>query len=92
MAVILLYIEVEVLKDKLDETHIKKLSILYKRQGRPLLSTYSNVKVLTDDIKFPENVLSTLALGPKIPALQYFNEYDMLTEVDILLDFWNQRS
>ena len=83
----ILFIEVEELTNKLVETHEKKLIILSKKQDRPLLSTYSNVKILTDDIKLPEFVLSTLTMGPKSPALQAFNKNDILTEVDTLLEF-----
>ena len=88
---ILLHIRYAVAKErvKVVSVHQKKLNMLSKEQARPLRSSLDTVKVVDDDIKPPQYVMDTLALGPKNPVLDKFNPKESLAELDMLLHHCN---
>ena len=68
----------------LAQKHRNKLDLLSQRQGKPLSNIEETIKIL-DGIVLPETLLNYLALGPKHPVKDQFNEMHFLADVDNLL-------
>ena len=62
-------------------TQKKKLESLSKQQQRPLFNVYDTIRLFKIDLQLPRYVLVTLALGPKTPVLDKFNEKEVLNRV-----------
>ena len=77
--------DVKVVKNKVKETHKKKLEWLSNRQQRPLFDVQDTVKIADKDIHPPQYVIDTLALGPKNAVLDNFDPKDTLAQIDSLL-------
>ena len=74
------------------ETHQKKLIKLTERQDRPLGKQGDNSVKALDDFELPNWVQQVLALGPKHPVRDKFNETHFLIDFDIFLsDLKNRR-
>ena len=67
------------------ETHQKKLMKLSERQGRPLEKQGEGSVRALDDVEIPNWVQQVLALGPKHPVRDKFNETHFLADIDIFL-------
>jgi len=65
--------------------HKAKMENLAKEQERPLFDIHDTVKRLNIDVKPPQYVVDTLALGAKNSIRDRFNHYDMLAELDLAL-------
>ena len=73
------------------ETHQKKLMKLSERQDRPLGKQGEGLVRLLDDVELSNWVQQVLALGPKHPVSDKFNEKHFLADIDIfLLDLKNR--
>ena len=67
------------------ETHQKKLMKLSERQDRPLGKQGEGSVRALDDVELPNWVQKVLALGPKHPVWDKFNETHFLVDIDIFL-------
>ena len=67
------------------ETHQKKLMKLSERQDRPLGKQGEGSVRALDDVELPNWVQQVLALGPKHPVRDKFNETHFLADIDIYL-------
>ena len=67
------------------ETHQKKLIKLSERQDRPLRKQGEGSVRALDDVELPNWVPELLALGPKQPVRDKFNETHFLDDNDIFL-------
>ena len=68
------------------EAHQKNLMKLSERQDRPLGKQGEGlVRGALDDVKLPNWVQQVLALGPKHPVRDKFNETHFLADIDIFL-------
>ena len=67
------------------ETHQKKLMKLSERQDRPLGKQGEGSFRALDDVELPNWVQEKLALGPKHPVRDKFNETHFLVDIDIFL-------
>ena len=65
------------------ETHQKKLMKLSERQDRPLRKQGEGSVRALDDVDLPNWVQQVLALGPKHPVRDKFNETHFLADIDI---------
>ena len=72
-------------KNSVEQTHQKKLIALSEEQQRPLFQVHDTVKIFDADIKPPQYVLDTLALGPKNATMDKFDPKEVLTQMDSLL-------
>ena len=72
-------------KHDVQNTHSKKLSALSKEQQRPLFDVHDTIKICDNDIKPPQYVIDTLALGPRNAVLDEFNQKETLAQIDALL-------
>ena len=63
------------------QRHAKKVSNLSEQQGKPLRTVGQTVKVLTD-VKPPQFVIDVLAMGPKHPVRDEFNDMHFLASMD----------
>ena len=70
-----------------ESIHEKKLVTLSREQDRPLLNVSSTVITLGLCTDLPNYVRETLSLGPKSAVLDKVNPKNILTELDLLLDF-----
>ena len=68
-------------------THGKKLKLLAARQQKPLFNVTNTVQVCDVSINIPNYVMQTLAMGPRHPVMDKFNEKDVLVELDGFLKF-----
>ena len=73
-------------RERVSETHNKKLRSLSEIQEKPLLNVNNTVKILEDNINIPTYVIETLSLGPKHVILDKFNAKDVLVELDLFLN------
>ena len=64
--------------------HQKKLENLASEQEKPLNKVTNTIKNL-DDLKIPDKIKEYLALGPKQPVWDKFDEMHFLADVDGLL-------
>ena len=71
---------------QLEDKYKRKLVGLSEHQDRPINENYKNVLILDDDIKIPKFFMKCLSLGPKHPVVGKFNNNDVLTEIDCLLE------
>ena len=71
---------------KVTNRHTQKLKHLSIEQERPLFDVHDTVKQHNINIVPPRYVLDTLALGPRNAILDQFNSFDVLAELDILLN------
>ena len=67
------------------ETHQKKLVKLTERQDRPLGKQGEGSVKAIDDVELTNWVQQVLALGPKHPVRDKFNETHFLADIDIFL-------
>ena len=67
------------------ETHQKKLMKLSERQDRPLGKQGEGSIRALDNVELPNWVQQVLALGPKHPVRDKFNETHFLADIDIFL-------
>ena len=67
------------------ETHHKKLMKLSERQNQPLGKHGEGSLRALDDVELPNWVQQKLALGPKHPVRDKFNETHFLADIDIFL-------
>ena len=68
-----------------NETHQNKLMKLSERQDRPLGKQVEGSVRALDDVELPNWLEQVLALGPKHPVSDKFNETNFLTDIDIFL-------
>ena len=59
--------------------------MLSKEQQRPLFDVQDTVKICDNDIKPPQYVIDTLALGPRNAVLDEFDPKETLAQIDALL-------
>ena len=67
--------------------HSKKLQRLSAEQDRPLLNVSNTVVCFGLKCDLPKYVLDTLSLGPKSAILDKVNPKNILTELDLFLEF-----
>ena len=72
-------------------THTKKLLTLSEDQGRPLFNVRNTVVCCGLDKEPPKYVLETLSLGPKSAVLDSFNPKVVLTELDLFMDYCEEK-
>ena len=73
------------LRSSVKDVHRKKLKKLSEQQQRPLFDIHDTVKLYNLDVRPPQYVLDTLALGPKNAVLDSFKAKEVLAEIDALL-------
>ena len=77
--------EMKKLRSSVKDVHRKKLKKLSEQQQRPLFDIHDTVKLYNLDVRPPQYVLDTLALGPKNAVLDSFKAKEVLAEIDALL-------
>ena len=73
--------------ENLRSKHNEKLSRLSKEQDKPLFNVENTVTCYGLDKTPPKYVLETLALGPRNPIMEKFDQNDVLAELDSLMEF-----
>ena len=68
-------------------THEKKLANLALHQQKPLFNVTNTVKLYDVSINIPDYVMQTLAMGPRNPIMDVFDENEVLVELDCFLKF-----
>ena len=68
-------------------THVKKLKELSLRQQKPLFNVSNTVKICNVSKTIPNYVMQTLAMGPRNPVMEKFDEKEVLVELDCFLKF-----
>ena len=78
---------VEIVLNKINTKHDKKINSWSIEQDRPLGETDGTIKLIGDIEKPPAFVYETLKLGPRNPILSKFDDKDTLCELDMALEF-----
>ena len=72
--------------------HKEKMSKWAQRQDKPLFDEKSTTVLLMGNVsKPPDYVMETLKLGPRNPVLTKFDDKDVLSEVDLVLEFFEKK-
>ena len=85
-------IAVKITNKEVSSNQRRKLESLSLQQERPLFNVQDTVKLYQLDVKPPQYVLDTLAMGPRNPVLDKFNKKDVLAEIDYLLSRLKKRN
>ena len=78
-------------RHKQQATHNKKLLALSEEQEKPLFNVKNTVICYELDREPPKYVMETLSLGPKNAVMDPFDPKDMLTELDLFIEYCEKK-